>query len=142
VSFLLDTCVLSELVKPLPCPGVVQWIDSQDEDLLAVSTLTFGELQKGIAKLPDSRRRQVLARWVSEDLQVRFDGRILPVDLPVALLWGELLGRGLRQGLVVPAVDGLLAATVLHHQLTLVTRNTGHFRTLGVPVFDPWTTTL
>ena len=134
-GFLLDTNVISELIKPKPEPAVVQWIAITDEDLLFISVLTVGEIRKGIASYPHAARRAKLEAWLTGDLVVRFADRILPIDLAVAERWGRmaaLAGRPLR------VVDGLLAATAQHHDLTLVTRNLADVEGTGVAVFNPW----
>jgi toxin FitB len=137
-GFLLDTNIISELVKPKPEPKVTTWIDSTDEDLLYLSVLTFGEIRKGIALLRDASRRVVLEMWLDTDLVLRFAERILPIDRAVADRWGRLTAdaAGARSPLAV--IDGLLAATALDHDLTLVTRNTKDVAPTGVPVFNPW----
>jgi predicted nucleic acid-binding protein len=137
-GFLLDTNVISELVKPRPEPKVVSWIEEIDENLLYLSVLTLGEIRKGVAALPQSTRRTALEAWLESGLRLRFSKRILPVDEPVADRWGSLAGQALKDGHPLPVVDGLLAATAIHHNLTLVTRNTGDTAATGVAVFNPW----
>jgi toxin FitB len=137
-GFLLDTNVLSEIVRPKPHPGVVQWVEATDESLLFISVLTLGEIRKGIALLPDGRRRALLESWLDHDLAVRFSGRILAVDVAVADRWGRLSGSSAAKKSPLPVIDGLLAATALHHNLTLVTRDTAHAAVTGVDVFNPW----
>ena len=89
-KYLLDTCVVSELVKKSPDKNVLQWLENQDEEDLYLSVLTFGEIQKGIEKAPDRRRKKKLKTWLEEDLRERFEGKIIPVDLNVAIKWGEI----------------------------------------------------
>jgi predicted nucleic acid-binding protein len=137
-GFLLDTNIISELVKPNPEPGVATWMEDTDESLLYLSVLTLGEIRRGIATLPQSRRRATLEAWLDKDLCARFEGRILPVDLDVADRWGLLTAAARNTGKVLPVIDGLLAATALEHNLTLVTRDTGQIPYLGVAVFNPW----
>jgi toxin FitB len=137
-GFLLDTNVISELVRPRPDSGVVQWLDSADEELLVLSVVTLGEIRKGIAMLLDPARKVRLEAWLSSNLLPRFEGRILPIDQAVAERWGQLAGSLAAQGLPLPVIDGLLAATALHHNLILVTRNTRDVAMTGVAVFDPW----
>jgi predicted nucleic acid-binding protein len=137
-GFLLDTNIISELVKPRPEVKVAAWIDSTDEHLLYLSVLTIGEIRKGITALGKPSRRVFLESWLDRDLAVRFAGRILPVDQPVADRWGLLAGRAAAAKHPLPVVDALLAATALQHNLTLVTRNTKDVAGTGVPVFDPW----
>ena len=137
-GFLLDTNVISELVKPRPEAKVTAWIESVDESLLYLSVLTLGEIRKGIALLPSAARRVTLEAWLSSDLALRFQGRILPVDEAVADRWGRLAAKASASNLPLPVIDGLLAATALHHNLTFVTRNTKDVAATGVPVFSPW----
>jgi toxin FitB len=139
-GFLLDTNVISELVKPRPEPTVTRWVDATDEDLLWLSVLTFGEIRKGIDSLPDvSSRRVSLETWLDRELPLRFAGRILSIDQAVADRWGGITAKALAAKSPVPVIDGLLAATALQHNLTLVTRNTRDVAITGVSVFNPWT---
>jgi predicted nucleic acid-binding protein len=138
VTFLLDTCVISELARPRPDAKVVRWMDSIDERKLYLSVLTLGELEKGVTKLPDTPRKADLRAWLEHDLPDRFANRILPVDAAVAVAWGELLGRSERAGAKLPVIDALLAATARVHRLVLATRNVADFERGGASVFDPW----
>jgi toxin FitB len=137
-GFLIDTNVISELVKPRPESNVIAWIEGTDESLLYLSVLTLGEIRRGIAVLPQSRRRATLEAWFDKDLKARFEDRILTIDQEVADRWGLLTAAARNSGTVLPVVDGLLAATALEHNLTLVTRDTGQIPTMGVAVFNPW----
>lgn len=137
-GFLIDTNVISELVKARPNAKVATWISSVDENLLCLSVLTLGEIRKGIASLPSLARRSMLEAWLDRDLALRFSGRVLPIDLAVADRWGLLSAQAASAGMVLPVIDGLLAATALHHNLTLVTRNSSDIEATKVPVFNPW----
>ena len=137
-GFLLDTNIISELVKPKPEPKVVIWIDSVDEILLYLSVLTLGEIRKGIASLRDASRRVTLEAWLDGDLILRFAERILPIDRAVADRWGRIAAAAAAGNSPLPVIDGLLAATALNQNLTLVTRNTKDIAGTGVPVFNPW----
>ena len=138
MSWLLDTCVISEATKLLPNPRVLAWINAQEEATLYLSVITLGELHKGVAKLPDSRKRRELTKWVNEELTERFTGRILPVDEQVATVWGNLQAQADKSGKPLPTLDTFIAATAQVHELTIVTRNTPHMRASGVAIFDPW----
>ena len=138
MSFLLDTCVLSELVKPRPDVGVVSWVEGQDEHLLHLSVITLGELQKGIAKLAAGDRRDRLQGWVDRELVTRFAGRILTVDEDVAALWGVMLGEAEARGEPLPAIDTLIAATAAVSGCAVVTRNVSHIARAGVDTVNPW----
>jgi len=138
MRYLVATCVLSELVKKRPLGQVVAWVREQDELSLYVSVVTFGELEKGLAKLPDGKRRLMLRSWVDHDLRRRFAGRILTFDYETACRWGELTGKAEKEGTPIPVLDGQLAATALIHGMTLVTRNSDDVAPSGVPTLNPW----
>ena len=138
MTFLLDTCVISELVAKQPNLHVVQWVDSIDEDKLFLSAITIGEIKRGIVKLDDSSRKSGLVEWLEGDLLIRFTDRILPIDTPVMLVWGQLTADLERQGRRMPAIDSLIAATCLQGRLDLVTRNGSDFAHSGVTVINPW----
>jgi predicted nucleic acid-binding protein len=137
-GFLLDTNVVSELVKPRPAQSVVKWVDSTDENLLFLSVLTLGEIRKGIAGLVKRGRRGALETWLETSLRSRFAGRILAVDEAVADRWGALSAAAAAAGAPVPGIDGLLAATALQHNLTLVTRDAADVARTGALVFNPF----
>jgi len=137
-GYLLDTNVISEVVKPRPNPGVLEWMESTDESFLYLSVLTLGELRKGIGLLPTGRRRASLEAWLDHDLTVRFSGRILAVDIAVADRWGRISGTEAARKSPLPVIDGLLAAIALQHDLTLVSRDTRNAAVSGVEIFDPW----
>ena len=137
-GFLLDTNCVSELVRIKPHPQVVGWIEAVDEGYLYLSVLTLGEIRKGLAHLPQGRRRTRLETWLEVELRARFSGRLLPIDEAVALRWGLLAAHAKRKGKALAIVDGLLAATALHHNLTMVTRNIGDFAIAQVTVLNPW----
>ena len=137
-GFLLDTNVISELIGQGPDPHVVQWVEATDEVLLHLSVLTLGEIRKGIASLPPAKRRTALEAWLGTELRNRFAGRILPIDAEVADRWGYLAAQTRSQKVLLPVIDGLLAATALQHNLTFVTRNTKDVAGIGVAVFNPW----
>jgi predicted nucleic acid-binding protein len=138
MTFLLDTCVISELVTRKPNPHVVQWVDSLDEDQLFLSAITIGEIKRGIEKLADSRRKSALREWLEGDLFIRFRDKILPIDTLVMLVWGQLTADLEKQGRRMPAIDSLIAATCLQGRLDLVTRNESDFAHSGVTVINPW----
>src|SRR5437867_2499844 len=98
MRYLLDTNVISELVARQPNPRVVQWIDRLDPSSLYLSVITIGELRKGIEKLPESKRKETLHDWLSDDLLIRFSSRILSLDVDVMLTWGTLMGQLERRG--------------------------------------------
>ncbi|MBQ6247766.1 MAG: type II toxin-antitoxin system VapC family toxin [Kiritimatiellae bacterium] len=138
MSWLLDTCVVSELGRKRPDRRVLRWMRDAQDDLQFLSVLTLGELRKGAAKAADPARREAIRRWIDEEIAVTFSDAILPVDLAVAERWGSLCGEAERRGRPRPAIDALLAATALVHGLTLVTRNVSDVEWTGVLVFNPF----
>lgn len=138
MKYLLDTCLISELVKKEPNPAVVSWLDEQDEQKLFLSVLNLGELQKGISKLPDGTKKDELQAWVVLDLVERFTGRILDLDLETALCWGRLQGESEQAGEKLPVMDSLIAATAAAHGLIVVSRNVKDIERCGVRVCNPW----
>lgn len=138
MSYLLDTSAVSELVKPVPDPGVIEWLSKVDEETLYLSVLTIGELEKGIARLAQGKKRTRLQGWVRHDLMHRFSGRLLAVDVQVADRWGTIAGEAERRGRPVPVMDSLIAATCLVHGLIAVTRNRADFERCGAQCFSPW----
>jgi predicted nucleic acid-binding protein len=139
-GYLLDTNCVSELVSASPAKRVLDWIESIDEALLFLSVLTLGEFRKGVAGLTQGRRRTRLEAWLEVELRARFEGRLLPIDHQIADRWGFIAAEARRRGAALPIVDGLLAATALQYNLTVVTRNTGDFSAAPVPVLNPWDT--
>lgn len=137
-GYLLDTNCISEVVRPRPERRVLEWLEGADEELLYLSVLTLGEIRKGVAGLAQGKRRLLLARWLETDLPARFAGRILPIDRQIADLWGLISAEAKRHGKPVASIDGLLAATALHSDLTLVTRNVGDFAPIRVPLLNLW----
>ena len=134
MSFLIDTCVLSELVKPRPARQISGWFDATPPDTLFVSVLTLGEIRKGIEKLPDGRRRATIVAWLATELPAWFEDRVLSIDAGVADEWGRLMARPGN----IPAIDGLIAASALRYRLAVVTRNEVDFAATGVDLLNPW----
>jgi len=137
-GFLLDTNVVSELIRPKPERKVTAWVGGTDENLLYLSVLTLGEIRKGIGMVASQAQRVALESWLDSELAVRFAGRILSIDDAVADRWGRLAANAMAAKLPLPVIDGLLAATAVHHNLTLVTRNVKDVAGTGVPLFNPW----
>ena len=135
MKYLLDTNVISELVAKQPSQKVLDWLDSLDPDDVYLSVITIGELRKGIEKLPVAKRKTALLQWLSNDLLVRFSGRLLTLDLAVMLTWGKMAGQVKRS---LPGLDSLIAALALHHNCSVATRNESDFRDTGVTVVNPW----
>lgn len=137
-GFLLDTNCISELIRPRPELRVVEWVETTDEEMLYLSVLTLGEIRKGVAAFPQGKRRARLESWLEKELKARFSPRILPIDETIAGRWGVLAAEAKKKGRPLGVVDGLLAATAIHYNLTLVTRNTGDFTSSEVAVLNPW----
>jgi len=137
-GFLLDTNCISELVRPKPEPRVVEWMEAADESLLYLSVLTVGEIRRGVAGLDQGRRRTHMETWLAVELPARFEGRILPIDAAIADRWGLIAAEAKRRGQALPIIDGLLAATALHHNLTVISRHTADFANAHVQVLNPW----
>ncbi|MFZ1199268.1 MAG: type II toxin-antitoxin system VapC family toxin [Desulfobacterales bacterium] len=139
MNYLLDTCVLSELIKTKPDSHLVQWVRDQVDGSLFLSVITIGEIQKGISKLPDGRKKKrQLQDWLDSELQERFKGRILEITIGTALVWGQVLGACEKKGLAIPAIDGLVASQAIFHKMTIVTRNISDMEPSGVALCNPW----
>lgn len=138
MSWLLDTCALSEYAKKSPAPEVIAWLDEQDEASLFISVISLGKIEKGILKLraSDRRRSQKLTAWLGK-VEQRFAGRILPLDAAALHVWAQIAARSELDGQPVPVMDGLLMATAQCHGLTVVTRNVQDFAPYP-QVFNPW----
>jgi predicted nucleic acid-binding protein len=138
VGFLLDTNVPSELTRLSPDARVSAWVGAQDTASLYLSVVSVGEFRKGFCLLPQGRRRMQLEQWLEEFLLPFFATRILPVTQAIANRWGVLSAECQARGTPLNTADGMIAATALSHNLTLVTRNTRDFAQLGVDLLDPW----
>lgn len=138
MRYLLDTNVVSELSKPHPDPMVVAWIDEVDIAGVYLSVVTVGEIRKGIARLPSSKRRAYIEHWVETVLFAEFQANIVPFELDMALAWGDLTGRLERAGKRMQVIDSLIAATALQGDFILVTRNEADFAATGVKLLNPW----
>ena len=138
MSWLLDTCALSEYIKKTPDPKVIGWLDEQDEPSLYISVISLGEIEKGILKLRtrDARRAQKLTAWLGK-VEQRFAGRILPLDAAALSAWAHLSAQAELAGRPLPVMDGLLMATAQCHGHTVVTRNPQDFESFP-RVFNPW----
>jgi len=138
LKYLLDTCIISELVKPQINEKVIKWLLGKNENDLFLSVLTIGEIYKGISRLPDSKKRRKLQKWVEEDLINRFEGRILDITLEIAIYWGKQQGELEKKGIKIPVIDGLLAASAVIEKLIFVTRNTKDLENSGAKLINPW----
>lgn len=135
MSYLLDTNVISELIRPKPNNNVLNWFENIPDDALHISVLTLGEIRKGVEKLTEGKRKEKLRLWLEIELPEWFEDRILPIDKYVADIWGKLQYQALNNP---PAIDSLIAATALHYNLRLVTRNERDFHFPSLLVINPW----
>ncbi len=135
MSYLLDTNIVSETIRRNPNKTLISWLDQIPNEALFVSVLTLGEIRKGVETLSDKKRREKLRLWLEHELPTWFEDRVLTVDWAVADRWGRLLAE---VGRPVPTIDSLLAATALHHELRLVTRNAKDFDYPGLEVINPF----
>jgi predicted nucleic acid-binding protein len=138
VNFLLDTNVVSEWIRPYPNPGVVAWLADADEDRVFISVVTLAELRHGIERLPAGRRRKRLNEWLQDELLLRFDDRILPIDDAVADAWGRIVVHRETLGRPISVMDAFIAATAQVRKLTLATRNQADFATSVEAIVNPW----
>jgi len=138
VKYLLDTCVISEMIKQKPDENVISWLEEQNENSLYLSVLTFGEIEKGIEKASNQIRKQKLRLWVEDDLKKRFEGRIIPISFSIAAEWGKIQGKSELLGKPLPTMDGLIAVSGLVSQCIVVTRNIPDMEQSSAELFNPW----
>jgi predicted nucleic acid-binding protein len=136
MSYLLDTNVLSELLKPSPTPSVLKWINTVDNEKFYISVITLGEIRKGITGIQNSERQKKISYWLEIELPAYFEERILNIDAKIADMWGCLQNQ--KKGRILPAIDGLIAATARVHHFKLVTRNTKDFIHTPIEMINPW----
>lgn len=141
-SWLLDTNILSELRRPRPEPKVVAFVGRQPLERLYVSEVTFAEIRFGIELLEDAARRATLQDWLTHKIRPMFEQRSLPVSEDVMFKWRLLVETGRKAGHTFSQPDLIIAATALHHGLTVMTRDRSDYDRAGAPVLDPWTDAL
>ena len=137
MKYLLDTCVISELVKPTPNRKVVDWLNELPSEALFLCAITIGEVRKGLTKLPVSGKKERLTLWLNT-LLIEYKERILSIDLMVCENWGVLQGNAEKAGNRMSTIDSLIAATTYTHNLTLATRNENDFTASNIPIINPW----
>jgi len=140
LKFLLDTCVISELVKARPQTSVIEWIDSTKEEQIYLSSLTIGEIFQGIELIPNGKKKDKFLNWVNIDLLNRFQEKIIPITFEVAQKWGEISGVSEKAGKKLPVIDSLIAATGITFSLIVVTRNIKDLERTGAKILNPWST--
>ena len=138
MKYLVDTCVLSELIKNKPDPNVDNWFYSKNEDSLYISVLSFGELRNGISKLPNtSNKKAKLLDWIAV-LEKRFADRIVDINLEVAENWGHIQSELEKKGEALPIIDSLIASTGITHSMVVVTRSIKDMERSGVELINPF----
>jgi toxin FitB len=138
LRYLLDTCVLSEFVKPAPERKVIDWLNSVDAESVFLSAVTIGEIQFGISTRPASNRRTELEVWLNTALPEQFAGRVLALDADTFVTWGKMAAAQKRGGEPMGVMDSLIAATALQHSMVLVTRNVADFKATDLSLLNPW----
>lgn len=138
MTFLLDTNVVSETIRPRPEPRVLDWLEARRPADLFLAAQTIGELVRGARKIGEGPRRERFERWIEVDLTRQFEGRVLPFDRDVAAIWGRLMGDGDRTGRTPAAADTQIAAVAIRHGLVLVTRNVKDFERFDLTLLNPW----
>lgn len=137
-NYLLDTCTISEIIKPSPNKGVISWLEQIPEERLFISVLSLGEIQQGIEKLPTGKKKEKISNWFDFELIQRFEGRIVGITEKEALYWGTISGRSAGKGHTLPVIDAMLAASAICNNLIIVTNDTHHFEQLDIRVLNPW----
>jgi predicted nucleic acid-binding protein len=130
---------LSEPFKRHPNPHVIAWLRSVDQASLYTPSVVIGEMRKGVEKMPESVRREMLEKWLADYLRFYADN-IVAFDAEVAMPWGKLVGKLQLDGMSPPVIDSQIAATAIHHGMTLVTRNVRDMQATGVEVLNPFPT--
>ena len=138
MSYLLDTCVVSEFTKVRPDLKVIDWLRGSPQDQLFISSITLGELSRGIALLDEGVKKSELEKWINIDIINRFNGKIIELDAEVMLGWGKISGVMERLGMKMAVMDSLIAACAIAHDYILVTNNIDDFKNSNVKIFNPW----
>lgn len=137
-NYLMDTNALSEPAKSRPDTGFSSWLKTTNDDTLFTSIISLGEIKKGVMLISDKVRNQTLNGWLAKTIAA-FEGRIISVDLNVALLWGDLVAGAQQAGKTASAIDALIAAQCIQNNLTLVTRNVRDFEQFeDLLILCPW----
>ena len=137
-GWLLDTNILSELRRPRPARKVIAFVTAQPLDLLYVSAVTFAEIRFGIERVADAGRRAELNDWLAHTVRPMFEQRVFALTEDIMLKWRLLLEDGRKVGHTFSQPDLMIAATALHHGLTVVSRDVSEYQKARAPVFNPW----
>ena len=137
MKVLLDTCVISEIQRPKGNPRVRACVEQLDDEDLFLSTITIGEIAKGIVLLKAGRKKRELEQWL-RDMGQHYSNRILPIVAETAHIWGRITAEAQKAGDIIPVSDGLIAATAIQHGLHVMTRNVHHFVTVDALLVNPW----
>jgi len=138
VTYLIDTCVISEFTKKSPSQKVIHFLNGTNDMDVAMSVITIGEVKNGIGCVADGRKRNRLERWFNEELLLRFKDRTLSIDSETMIIWGEMVAKLKKRGITLPVMDSLLAAQCKRYNLCILTRNVKDFEQTGISVMNPW----
>jgi len=138
MNYILDTCVISELIKKYPDKKVIKWISDIDENALFITSITVGEIIKGIERLKESKRKNDLIGWINTDLKERFKNRIIAFDTESATVWGKVQATTELKGKPLPAIDGIIASIGIANKMVIATRNISDMIESGAVLYDPW----
>jgi len=138
MTYLIDTCVISEFTKKSPSQKVIHFLNGMNDIDVAISVITIGEVKNGIECLTDGRKRNRLERWFNEELLFRFKDRTLSIDAETMIIWGEMVAKLKNSGIILPVMDSLLAAQCKRHNLCIITRNVKDFEKTEISVMNPW----
>lgn len=136
--YLLDTCVISEAIKQTPNARVEQWVKGLAPQQQRYSPISLGEIENGIRRMPGGKKRNLLEKWFEGEFLPSVAGRLLNIDLSIAHRWGQLMAWARSNGRPLPVLDAYIAATALHFEFPVVTRNETDFKACGVKVVNPW----
>ena len=137
-GFLLDTNILSELRRPRPEPKVVAFVNAQALEKLYISSVTLAEIRFGIERIGELHKRSALTDWLNLQLRPMFENRVLPVSEDIMFRWRLMVEEGRKMGHTFPQPDLIIAATAVHHDLSVVTRDTGGYDKAAVALINPW----
>jgi len=135
---ILDTNILSELMRPSPNMRVVNWLNAEEPLGVTITAITVAEILYGIERLPDGKRKQRFAQLAAEMFEEDFTERILPFDEVAAAYYATLVADSERSGRIVHSADAQIAAICQQHKAQLATRNVKDFEHLGISIIDPW----